>query len=113
MGNCLRHDLESVAPVTGLDAEKERLLWINTSNTNNFSSFSSSSLNSKRGMKIRITKKELEEMVGKVDMQMKGVTVDQVLSAMLINSREEGFDHRIQRQQYSWRPVLQRIPEVY
>ncbi|KAK4360413.1 hypothetical protein RND71_019365 [Anisodus tanguticus] len=109
MGNCLRHDLESVAPVTGLDAEKERLLWMNASNRNNLSS----SLNSKRGMKVRITKNELEEMVGRVNMQMQGVTVDQVLSAMLINSRGDGFDHPIKRQQYSWRPVLQRIPEVY
>ncbi|CAN4124165.1 unnamed protein product [Withania somnifera] len=100
MGNCLRHE-ESVAPVTGLDAEKEGLLWNNISN--NFSS-----LNSKRRTKTRITKKELEEMLGRVNTQ--GVTVDQVLSAMLIDSRGDGFDHRIQRQ---WRPVLQRIPEIY
>lgn len=88
MGNCMRHE-ESVAPLTCLDEEKERLLWINTS-------------------KIRITKKELEEMLARVNMQ--GVTVDQVLSSILINSRGHGLHHRNQRQ---WRPVLQRIPEVY
>ncbi|XP_070050446.1 uncharacterized protein [Nicotiana tomentosiformis] len=111
MGNCLRHessnmvwardDLEPVSP-TGIVAEKESLLGINTNN-------------SKRGMKIRITKKELEEMLGRVNMQMQGVTVDQVLSAMLMNSRADGsHHHNIQRKQFSsWRPRLQRIPEVY
>nr|XP_009782220.1 PREDICTED: uncharacterized protein LOC104230998 [Nicotiana sylvestris]XP_016485817.1 PREDICTED: uncharacterized protein LOC107806207 [Nicotiana tabacum] len=107
MGNCLRHessnmvwasrdDLEPVSP-TG----NESLLGINTNN-------------SKRGMKIRITKKELEEMLGRVNMQMQGVTVDQVLSAMLMNSKADGSHHNIQRKQFSsWRPRLQRIPEVY
>ncbi|MCD7473352.1 hypothetical protein HAX54_015170 [Datura stramonium] len=108
MGNCLRHE-ESVAAVRGLDGEKERLVW--TDRNNLWSS--SLCLNSKRGMKMRITKKELEEMVGRVNMQMQGVTVDQILSAMLISSRGDGFDHRNnQRHQYSWRPVLQRIPEI-
>ncbi|WMV14386.1 hypothetical protein MTR67_007771 [Solanum verrucosum] len=95
MGNCLRHE-ECVAPMTSLDVEKERLLWISTSNSKI------------RGTKIRITKKELEDMLGRLNMQ--GVTVDQVLSTILINSRGNGKHHRNQRQ---WRPVLQRIPEVY
>lgn len=100
MGNCLRHE-ESVAQVTSLDAEKEKLLCINAT---------FSSLNSKiRGTKIRITNKELEQMLARANMQ--GVTVDQVLSAILINSKGKyGFHHRNQRQ---WRPILQRIPEVY
>lgn len=95
MGNCLRHG-ECVAPMTSLDVEKERLLWINTGNSKI------------RGTKIRITKKELEDMLRGLNMQ--DVTVDQVLSTILINSRSHGYHHRNQRQ---WRPILQRIPEVY
>ncbi|KAK3188368.1 hypothetical protein Dsin_027929 [Dipteronia sinensis] len=80
------------------------------------SSVSSSSSNNKsitREVKIKITKKELEELIGKADVQ--GLSVEQVL-AELINSpdyHDHGQDHRHKlHHQRSWRPVLQTIPEV-
>ncbi|KAI3863167.1 hypothetical protein MKW98_015625 [Papaver atlanticum] len=51
-------------------------------------------------VKIRITKKELEELLGKIDVQ--GLSMEQILT-QLIKTHE---DHQ------SWRPALSSIPEV-
>ncbi|KAI3948832.1 hypothetical protein MKX01_022246 [Papaver californicum] len=48
-------------------------------------------------VKIRITKKELEELLGKIDVQ--GLSMEQILT-QLIKTHE------------SWRPALSSIPEV-
>ncbi|KAF8414089.1 hypothetical protein HHK36_002088 [Tetracentron sinense] len=56
-------------------------------------------------VKIKITKKQLEELLGKVDVQ--GLSVQQVL-AQLMNVSDQ-YD---QTQHRSWRPALQSIPEV-
>ncbi|KAK2644471.1 hypothetical protein Ddye_019666 [Dipteronia dyeriana] len=80
-------------------------------------SVSSSSNNNKsttREVKIKITKKELEELIGRADVQ--GLSVEQVLAG-LINGPDyhgHGQDHHQKlHHQRSWRPVLQTIPEVY
>ncbi|TXG47039.1 hypothetical protein EZV62_026333 [Acer yangbiense] len=76
---------------------------------------SSSNNNNKsitREVKIKITKKELEELIGRADVQ--GLSVEQVL-AELINGPDyhsDGQDHHKLHHQRSWRPVLQTIPEV-
>ncbi|XP_007020840.2 PREDICTED: uncharacterized protein LOC18593514 [Theobroma cacao] len=55
-------------------------------------------------VKVKITKKQLEELLGRVD--VKELSVQQVL-AQLINVRNQ-----YETNQRSWRPALQSIPEV-
>ncbi|XWS11216.1 hypothetical protein CRYUN_Cryun38cG0065200 [Craigia yunnanensis] len=55
-------------------------------------------------VKVKITKKQLEELLGKVD--VKELSVQQVL-AQLIN-----VSNQYETNQRSWRPALQSIPEV-
>ncbi|KAA8526975.1 hypothetical protein F0562_008796 [Nyssa sinensis] len=66
-----------------------------------FSSSSSSSARTATEVKIKITKKQLEELLGKVDVQ--GLSVQQVL-AQLMNAGDQFETH-----QRSWRPALQRL----
>jgi|UniRef100_A0A2N9F043 hypothetical protein len=71
------------------------------------SSTSSSNHNSNtREVKIKITKKELEELVRR---DMQGLSVKQVL-ARLTEAADE--DKYVLEHQRSWRPALQSIPEV-
>ncbi|KAK2977880.1 hypothetical protein RJ640_020224 [Escallonia rubra] len=55
-------------------------------------------------VKIKITKKQLEELLGKID--VKGLPVQQVLAQLM--SAGDGY----KAHQKSWRPALQSIPEV-
>ncbi|KAL8264297.1 hypothetical protein R6Q59_022427 [Mikania micrantha] len=54
-------------------------------------------------VKIKISKKQLEELLGQTDVQ--GLTVEQVL-ARLMSASDQFESH-----QRSWRPALQSIPE--
>jgi hypothetical protein len=124
MGNCLRRQSGSPMVWAGDDwgsltsknsfeddddeniawnAERHRLLG----KTGAFS-LSSSSTNTgstgTREVKIKITKKELEELIGRVDMQ--GLSTKQIL-ARLMDAADRYDEH-----QRSWRPALQSIPEV-
>ncbi|KAJ0081268.1 uncharacterized protein LOC116111791 [Pistacia vera] len=88
-----------------VNVEKRRLL----SEKGGFSSSSSlsSSSPSTREVKIKISKKELEELVHRVDMQ--GLSLKQVLEKLI----DANIDHHHHLEhQRSWRPVLQSIPEV-
>ncbi|XP_022724048.1 uncharacterized protein LOC111280822 [Durio zibethinus] len=58
-----------------------------------------------RVLKITISKKELEKLVQKVDMQ--GLTLEQVLARMVKGGNVYEEEHH-----RSWKPVLQSIPEV-
>lgn len=123
MGNCLRHeppmqwageDWGSLAPPThfsgdthheissdkAMKGEKDSLLKENPG----FSSSSSSSSSSTTEVKVKISKKQLEELLGKVDVQ--GLTVHQVLQHLM------NVSDRFETEQRSWRPALQSIPEV-
>ncbi|CAI9087191.1 OLC1v1021205C1 [Oldenlandia corymbosa var. corymbosa] len=65
-------------------------------------------------IKIKITKKQLEKLLGEVDVHE--LPVDQVLSRLInINnaaaSDQYHNDHDHQQYQRSWRPHLQSIPE--
>ncbi|CDP04395.1 unnamed protein product [Coffea canephora] len=73
------------------------------------SSSSSSSFSNGREIKIRITKKQLEKLLGEVDVGE--MPVDQMLSR-LINASDQHFQVQNQQQRWSWRPRLQSIPEV-
>ncbi|KAI3673803.1 hypothetical protein L6452_39933 [Arctium lappa] len=55
-------------------------------------------------VKIKITKKQLEELLGMKE--MKGLTLQQVLN-QLMNGGDGGFES----DQRSWRPALESIPE--
>ncbi|KAK9005103.1 hypothetical protein V6N11_042549 [Hibiscus sabdariffa] len=66
---------------------------------------SSSSSSATREVKLKITRKQLVELLGRVD--VKELSVQQVL-AQLINVSDQ-IDQADQR---SWRPALQSIPEL-
>uniref|UniRef100_A0A5B7AQP8 Uncharacterized protein n=1 Tax=Davidia involucrata TaxID=16924 RepID=A0A5B7AQP8_DAVIN len=83
--------------------EEERLLGDIKGGFPSISSSPSSSATTTE-VKIKITKKQLEELLGRVDVQ--GLSVRQVL-AQLMNA-SDGFETH----QRSWRPALQSIPEV-
>jgi hypothetical protein len=126
MGNCLRRQSGSVVwagddwgsltsknPFEDDDddnagnVERHRLLG---DETGAFSLSSSSTTHTGSGgtgtteVKITITKKELEELMGRVDIQ--GLSTKQIL-ARLMDSADRYDEH-----QRSWRPALQSIPEV-
>ncbi|KAL7585688.1 uncharacterized protein LOC111912689 [Lactuca sativa] len=54
-------------------------------------------------VKIKISKKQLEELLGRTDVQ--GLTVEQILAKLMNVS--DGFESN----QRPWRPALQSIPE--
>ncbi|XP_008446374.1 uncharacterized protein LOC103489132 [Cucumis melo] len=57
-------------------------------------------------VKIKMTKRELEVLVKKLEMQ--GLTLEQVIGRMMKGEEEYEIEHH-----RSWRPSLQSIPEDY
>ncbi len=120
MGNCIRHEssmqwggddwgspekeglfsMENVGDDKAMKMEEKGLLG----GANQIGFTNSSSTNTTTEVKIKITKKQLEELLGKVD--LKELSVQQVL-AQLINVSDRCGTH-----QRPWRPALQSIPEV-
>ncbi|XP_015885742.3 uncharacterized protein LOC107421095 isoform X1 [Ziziphus jujuba] len=94
------------------DMEKQRLLHeIRASSSSSSSSSSlSNDCGTSRELKIKISKKELDQLIGRTG-GMQGLTVEQFLSQLVINNG--GGDHRPcwLDHQRSWRPALQSIPE--
>lgn len=82
----------------GNNMERHKLLG-NTS-----SSSASAGNNHAREVKIKITKKELEELVN-----MQGLSMEQVLARLAEAADDSKYELDRQR---SWRPALQSIPEV-
>ncbi|KAK9269414.1 hypothetical protein L1049_001187 [Liquidambar formosana] len=80
--------------------EEETLL---ENKSSDFRSFSKTPTKVKE-VKIKITKKQLEELLGKVDVQ--GLSVQQVLAQLM------SVSDRYESHQRSWRPALKSIPEV-
>ncbi|KAK9024683.1 hypothetical protein V6N11_004841 [Hibiscus sabdariffa] len=64
---------------------------------------------STHAVKVKITKKQLEELLGMVDVNE--LSVQEVL-AQLINVSSNQSDIHFQPNQRSWRPKLQSIPEL-
>ncbi|KAK4344010.1 hypothetical protein RND71_037104 [Anisodus tanguticus] len=54
-------------------------------------------------VKVKITKKQLSELMGKADVQ--GLSVHQLLTQMM------NVSERFELHHHSWRPALQSIPE--
>ena len=82
----------------GNNVERHRLLG------NMSSSSASAGNNHAREVKIKITKKELEELVN-----MQGLSMEQVLARLAEAADDSKYELERQR---SWRPALQSIPEV-
>ncbi|KAL6954674.1 hypothetical protein U1Q18_042891 [Sarracenia purpurea var. burkii] len=86
--------------------EESRLLGSNKGKGDSDSPFSSSSPTTETAteVKIKITKKQLEELLGRMDVE--GISVQQLL-VQLISASD-----RYETHQRSWRPALQSIPEA-
>ncbi|CAL0335119.1 unnamed protein product [Lupinus luteus] len=96
MGNCLKH--QSSTHNKGRDrnfSAAKGVLGGATCTTTNGKTTTE--------VKIKITKKQLEELLGKVD--MRELRVEQVLAQLMSHSREYESLHK------PWRPSLQSIPE--
>ncbi|GLT83264.1 hypothetical protein SLE2022_015630 [Rubroshorea leprosula] len=107
MGNCMRHGKSSAVwagedwgSLTSKpwgnddgDPEMKRLLGQSPSTTE---------------VKITISKKELEELAKKVNMQ--GLSLEQVLAKMV--KEAGGYATELPEHHRHWRPVLQSIPEM-
>ncbi|KAE8713685.1 LRR receptor-like serine/threonine-protein kinase GSO1-like [Hibiscus syriacus] len=111
MGNCLRRhsstewagdDWGTSTTEDGAKAEEKGLVR----NSKKITSTTAVTATTTHEVKVKITKKQLEELLGRVDMNE--LSVQQVL-AQLINVSNQ---YDIQANQRSWRPKLQSIPEV-
>ncbi|XP_057957261.1 uncharacterized protein LOC131150516 [Malania oleifera] len=131
MGNCIRHEsvtqwggddwgsqaperiysgdrsgMRDAAGESKVEDEDELLLRVGggPSTTSFKSSGGSAAAGTHTQVKVKITKRKLEELLGKVEVQ--GLPVQQVL-AHLMNAGD-----RYEAEQRAWRPNLQSIPEV-
>ncbi|KAL1201766.1 hypothetical protein V5N11_006306 [Cardamine amara subsp. amara] len=80
--------------------------------TSSVTSSSSSSSCEKREIKIRMTKKELEELMRNIG--LKCLTAEEILSTLLPDGGDQiGFSAvDISNHQRPWKPALQSIPEM-
>lgn len=92
MGNCIR--IES-----SMQSEDDHLLM----EEDKESIHSSTPAGSVKEIKIKITKKQLSELIGKAEVQ--GIPVHQLLTQLMKVSESPELRHR------SWRPALHSIPE--
>lgn len=124
MGNCLRHEssttwagedweylaTEDSSPISsskgdiGEKSTKIREVGLVEEDEKSFKSDSKSTTSSTE-VKIKITRKQLEMLLGRPE--MKEMSVQQIL-AQLINVNDKCETHRSR----SWRPALKSIPEV-
>ncbi|PON43902.1 hypothetical protein PanWU01x14_270290 [Parasponia andersonii] len=131
MGNCLRREsgMEWAGEDWGSVESKSNMHYSTKDHTDGSSeklkllgeigstgSSSSSRAHDHHEVKIKISKKELEQLVGRLR-GVQGLSVEQLLLSKLMDGDDYyyQYDHLHHRQlehQRSWRPVLQSIPEV-
>ncbi|KAM7250211.1 hypothetical protein ACFE04_022094 [Oxalis oulophora] len=118
MGNCLCNHSSSrlVAPAPPTSCcddkasepiEKENLKSSNNTASCNSTSSSSGRSKKKKEVTIKMTKRQLEELLCRVDVNDQ-LTVEQVLVQIMMNANNADDD---QISQSSWKPALQSIPE--
>ncbi|KMT12733.1 hypothetical protein BVRB_4g088290 [Beta vulgaris subsp. vulgaris] len=103
MGNCLRHDSrvhwggEDWSPeiMKDMSMEEEQLGSCKKDNTSTI-----------KEVKVKLTKKQLEKLLGKIDLQQHGFSTAQILAQLMKVSVQ------YETHQRSWKPRLQSIPEV-
>ncbi|XP_057540453.1 uncharacterized protein LOC130818336 [Amaranthus tricolor] len=109
MGNCLKHESQvqwggedrpksfttSGVDKSAMKVEEEELI---SSRNGGFSKI--------KEVKVKITKKELQELLGKMKMRQQGFSPEHVLGQLVKVSVHCESHHR------SWRPRLQSIPEL-
>ncbi|KAG2684289.1 hypothetical protein I3760_10G069900 [Carya illinoinensis] len=134
MGNCCRSEHRSMVSAgddwgslmpkkeeeaeNKCDMKKQRLLGDQkgafgrspASSTSITSSSSCSTAHVTREVKIKIRKEELEELLGRVDVQ--GLSAKQVLESWLVHAADRRFNNVLAEHHRPWRPALQSIPEV-
>ncbi|KAI3702978.1 hypothetical protein L6452_28732 [Arctium lappa] len=99
MGNCIKKQ----PAIQSEDQETKLLAGGNRRKGDDYSGDGFSGKPASTEVKIKISKKQLEELLGRADVQ--GLTVEQVL-AQLMNVSDRFDTH-----QRSWRPALHSIPE--
>lgn len=101
MGNCLKHQSS-----TKYATDDEGDSWDFQADEGAFATSKGATTNGKpkTEVKIKISKKQLEELLGKAD--MRELRVEQVLAELISHSRGYESLHK------PWRPALQSIPEV-
>ncbi|XP_021860704.2 uncharacterized protein [Spinacia oleracea] len=108
MGNCLRHETkaewagEDWTPAMMTDSEMKK---------GDDNEYCYSGSNMIKEVKVKITKKQLEELLGKmnvdVQQQKQGLSSGQILGKLVkVSVYSETTHHK------SWRPRLQTIPEL-
>ena len=105
MGNCLRHESQadwagedwSPAMMTNDDEKSEELQFTNNKK---------GEINKVKEIKIKITKKQLEKLLGKMDLQQNGFSTEEVLGQLFKVSVHCETHHR------AWKPRLHSIPEI-
>ncbi|XP_068667793.1 uncharacterized protein [Aristolochia californica] len=111
MGNCLRHHRSSPASSMRWGDEDWGLFGEQEPSQMDFRKVEEeeSFLNEKQRVpstevKIKISKKQLEDLLGRADVQ--GMSIEQILTQLITVNGEFQLRHR------PWKPALQSIPEI-
>lgn len=121
MGNCIRHqhqqsmqwagdDWGAVVAASDHRTEKAKQEGLLLGGGKIGFVTSSTSAASSTEIKIKITKKQLEELLDKAE--VKELSVQQVLAHLIDFNVSSNTDRYHETHQRSWRPALQSIPEV-
>ncbi|KAL5730768.1 hypothetical protein ACHQM5_003560 [Ranunculus cassubicifolius] len=104
MGNCLRHKSSKIVACAHVEELNCKEFRSSVAEEKSVLEDISKVPCSSTEVKIKITKKQLQELLGKV--QVKDVSLGDVLTQLLNISDEHCTE------QQRWRPVLQSIPEA-
>ncbi|KAG7546634.1 hypothetical protein ISN44_As12g019700 [Arabidopsis suecica] len=78
--------------------------------TSNVTTSSSSSSCGRREIKIRMTKKELEDLMSNIG--LKSLTAEEILSKLIFDGGDQIGFSAVDNHHQPWKPALQSIPEI-